>query len=87
MLENHCNRTSLRRAGPELQNWSAEMAFYHCTKYGGGRGSMGGPCLMNIGDTPYLGRGVISALSFSAFDALVLKLGWRFHQEKFLDYF
>ena len=52
------------------------MAFYHCAKNGGGIDIMGGPCFMNIGDTPDLGGegqggGVISALSFLAFDALV----------------
>ena len=40
---------------------------------------MGGPFLMNIGDTPDLGEeeGLFLALSFLAFDALVSTLGPR----------
>ena len=44
-----------------------QNGFLPLRRKGQGR-NMGGPCLMNIGDTPDIGGGVISALSFRHLD-------------------
>ena len=59
------------------------MPFYHSAENGGGRGIMMGLCLVNIGDTPDLGVGVISALSFRRTDVDSGKLPLTFSMSIF----